>query len=47
MKCPKQVLWAAFLGEEGFSDEEIPNDLNGDGYSGGGGGGMKGSKYDY
>ena len=29
MKCPKQVLWAAFLGEEGFSDEEIPNDLNG------------------
>jgi hypothetical protein len=29
MKCPKQVLWVAFLGEEGFSDEEIPNDLNG------------------
>ena len=29
MKCPKQVLWAAFLGEEGVSDEEIPNDLHG------------------
>ena len=29
MKCPKQVLWAAFLGKEGFSDKEIPNDLNG------------------
>ena len=29
MKCPKQVLWAAFLGEEGVSDEEPPNDLHG------------------
>ena len=29
MKCPKQVLRAAFFGEEGIPEEEIPNDLHG------------------